>query len=128
MSQFSIPVSVTNLMNSWPEEQWDNLTPAWATVRTDPEAAAIIKAAHSTTCIDGFAGIAVPLDSGDFQLAFTSGEGEAVGVKAQFFTVVVTGQGLRIELFDPRMTLNAGTRSKLTAGYIRLECSLSGLL
>ncbi|PBV09332.1 hypothetical protein CJU35_05630 [Pseudomonas aeruginosa] len=128
MSQFSIPVSITNLMHSWPEELWDNLTPAWATVLTDSESAAKIKAAYSASCIDGFAGIAAPLDSEDFKIAFTSGEGEPVRVKAQFLTAVVTSQGMRIELFDTNMTLESGSNSKRTPGYIRLECSLAGLI
>lgn len=128
MSQFSIPVTVTNLMNSWPEDQWDSLTPAWASVFTDSEAAAKIQAAYSSICIDGFAGIAVPLDCDDFQMTFTSGDGESVRVKAQFFSVLVFGQGLRIELFDPQMTLKASSHSKQTAGFIRLECSLAGLI
>lgn len=128
MSQFSIPVSITNLMHSWPEEQWDNLTPAWATVLTDPESAAKIKAAYSASCIDGFAGIAASLDNEDFKITFTTGEGEAVRVKAQFFTAVVTSLSMRIELFDTNMILEAGSNSKRTAGYIRLECSLAGLI
>lgn len=128
MSQFPLKVTVTNVSHSWMEHLKDEWRPSWATVSTDAEAVAAIKAAYDVAKVNGLAGVVPPLSLDDFALGFTSCEDEPIFVKGQFFTVTVTCQSMRIELFDPLLELSTERNTERLPAYIRIECSFTGLL
>lgn len=128
MSQFPIKVIVTNVSHSWMEHLKDEWLPSWATVSTDDQAVAVIKNAHEVAKNNGFPGVVAPLAQEDFALAFTSCEDEPIIVKGRFFTVTVTCQSMRIEIFDPLLELSTVRNTERLPAYIRIECSFSGLL
>lgn len=128
MSQFPLKLSVTNVTHSWMEHLKDEWRPTWATVKTDGQSAAAICAAHEAAKANGFAGAVPALTNDDFELTFTTCTDDPIQVSARFFTVTVTCQGMRIELFDPLMELKTVHDSERLPAYIRIECSLAGLL
>lgn len=128
MSVQALQISVTNLLHSNLDHLKDPWRPEWVLIHTDYEVAGKIKAAHSTLSIAGLAGVVAPLTGEDFDFAFSSASGDLLRIKAQFVTVIVTRDGMRIELFDPRMELEAETDTQETSAYILIHCSLMGLI
>lgn len=127
MSQFPIKVTVTNVSHSWMEHLKDKWRPTWATVNTDDQTVAAIRAAHEVAKANSFAGAVPPLSLDDFQLTFTTCTDDRIQVAARFFTVTVTGLSMRIELFDPLMELKTVSDTERLPAYVRIECSFTGL-
>ena len=128
MTQFPIKIIVTNVTHSWMEHLKDEWLPTWATVSTDEQTVAVIKNALNAAKANCFPGVVAPLFIEDFALAFTSCEDEPITVKGRFFTVTVTRQSMRIEVFDPMLELSTIRDTERLPAYIRIECSFSGLL
>lgn len=128
MPQQTVSITVTNLLHTHLEHLKDPWRPNWATITTDGDVAAQIKAAQSAASIDGLAGVVAPLSAQDFTIAFTSAEVEPLRIKAEFFNVIVTRQSMRIELFDPRMQFDAQRDTQESAAFILIHCALTGLI
>lgn len=128
MSQFPIKVTVTNVTHSWMEHLKDEWRPSWATVSTDHQSLVVIRTAHEAAKANGFAGVVPPLSMDDFVLSFTTCTDDPLRVTARFFTVTVTCQSMRIELFDPLMELKTEVDTERLPAYVRIECSFTGLL
>ncbi|NVL49967.1 hypothetical protein F2S72_09465 [Pseudomonas syringae pv. actinidiae] len=128
MTQFPISVSVTTVTHSWMEHLKDEWRPSGATVSTNEQTLSAIRAARDVAKSNGFAGAVPALSPEDFELGFTTCTDDPVLVSARFFTVTVTCQSMRIELFDPLMELKNGIDRERLPAYVRIECNLNGLL
>lgn len=128
MTQFPISVSVTDVTHSWMEHLKDEWRPSGATVSTNEQTLSAIRAARDVAKTNGFAGAVPALSLEDFELGFTTCTDDQVLVSARFFTVTVTCQSMRIEVFDPLMELSNGIDRERLPAYVRIECNLNGLL
>lgn len=128
MSQHPIQLSVTNLEHTSVQHLADEWAPVWAGVDTHEDAASHVAAAYRAACSNGFSGVVANLCAEDFALSFTTCVGDPISVTAQFVTATITCQGMRIELFDTNMVLSKNSESHRVAAYIRIHCSLIGLV
>lgn len=128
MTMHPVSISVTNLQHSYLSHLRKDWIPCEVTVATDLGTVALIKGAHRLATENATAGVIAPVKPSDFTMTFLNYDKEEIQITADFFTARVTADTLYIELFDERMELSPPYEPMDIAAYIRVACSLKGLI